>query len=141
MTSHNSRVDRIRQVYARGVIELWWTDDDGRHHEQGEADLWVDPPRRTALNISKLGQRFMWIGSDDARYWFFDGLDRGETVLYVGDHDAARLVPDRAALVTNPFALLDLMALVRLPNPRGPGDPAVAEFAELVARAVWEGAE
>ncbi len=128
--AHNSRIERLRQVHATGVIELWWSDENGRHHEQCRAQLWLELPRKTALRMEKLGEVLLWIGSDDARDWFFDGLDRGETVLYVGDHDAARLVPDRAALVTNPFAMLDLMGLVPLPSPRGPGDPAVAYDAD-----------
>lgn len=124
--AHNSRIERLRQVHVTGVIELWWSDENGPHHEQCRAQLWLELPRKTALRMEKLGEVLLWLGSDDDRYWFFDSLDRGETVLYVGDHDAARLVPDRAALVTNPFALLDLMALVPLPSPRGLGDPAVA---------------
>ena len=128
--AHNSRIERLRQVHATGVIELWWSDEDGRHHEQCRAQLWLELPRKTALRIEKLGEVLLWLGSDEQRYWFFDGLDRQETVLYVGDHDAVLLAPHRAALATNPFALLDLMAVVPLPCPRGPGDPAVAYDAD-----------
>ncbi|MHC4448409.1 MAG: hypothetical protein ACYSXF_11735 [Planctomycetota bacterium] len=122
---HNSRIERLRQVHATGVIE-----QDGRHQEQCRAQLWLQLPHKTALRMEKLGEVLLWLGSDEQRYWFFDGLNREETVLYVGDHDAVRLAPDRAGLATNPFALLDLMALVPLPAARGPGDPAVAYDAD-----------
>ncbi len=128
--AHNSNIERLRHVHATGQIELWWSDESGRYHEPCRAQLWLDLPRKTALRMEKFGEVLMWLGSDDQRYWFFDGLDREETVLYVGDHDAARLVPHRVALVTNPFVLLDLMALVPLPKPCGPADPAVAYDAD-----------
>ncbi len=110
--AHNDRIDRIREVYARGVVELWWTDDDGRHHEQGEADLWVAPPRRTALYVSKLGHRFMWIGSDDQNAWLFDF--RGDpTTLSVADRGELSQVP------FEPTLLLELGGLTRLPAAGG----------------------
>ena len=112
---HNSRVDRIGEVYARGVIELWWTDDDGRHHEQGEADLWVAPPRRTALNIAKLGRRLMWIGSDDDTAWFFD-FRQDATTLYIA---AGGELAATSAVPFDPTLLLDLGGLTRLPASGG----------------------
>ena len=110
--AHNDRVDRIREVYARGVIELWWTDDDGRHHEQGDADLWVAPPARTALHVSKLGHRFMWIGSDDDRVWLFD-FRQDPTTLHVADRGELSEVP------FEPTLLLELGGLTRMPATGG----------------------
>ncbi len=110
--AHNDRVDRIREVYARGVIELWWTDDDGRHHEQGEADLWVAPPRRTALYVSKLGHRIMWLGSDDDTAWLFD-FRNDTTLLHVADRGHLGEVP------FEPTLLLELGGLTRMPPTGG----------------------
>lgn len=113
--AHNDRVARLDRISARGVIELWWTDDDGRHFEQGEADLWVALPRRTALNISKVGHRIMWIGSDDEQTWLFDFRD-GVTTLHVAPDGQA--APD-GPMPFEPTLLLELGGLTPLPAAGG----------------------
>ncbi|MHC4128415.1 MAG: hypothetical protein ACYSUA_09660 [Planctomycetota bacterium] len=80
--AHNARVDRISRVYADGSIELRWTDEDGRHFAPGNVDLWIEPPARTAIHISKGGERIMWLGSDGPTAWLFD-FRSDPTVLHV----------------------------------------------------------
>ncbi len=104
--AHNQRVERLGKIYARGVIEMWWTDENGRHYEQGELDLWIALPRRTALRIAKLGHLFMWIGSDDRQTWLFDFRD-GVTTLHLAD------------LPFEPTLLLELGGLTPLPAAGG----------------------
>jgi hypothetical protein len=80
--THNARVSRVERVYADGSIELRWTDAEGKHFAPGQLDLWIEPPGRTAVFISKGGQRIMWLGSDGPTAWMFDF--RGEqTALHV----------------------------------------------------------
>ena len=109
--AHNKRVERLGMISARGVIEMWWTDDDGRHYEQGELDLWIALPHRTALNISKLGHRFMWIGSDDSQTWLFDFRD-GVTTLHLAD--GSQVMAD-GVMPFEPTLLLELGGLTPLP--------------------------
>jgi len=113
--AHNERVERLGMISARGVIELRWTDDDGSHYEQGELDLWIALPRRTALSISKLGHRFMWIGSDDRQTWLFDFRD-GVTTLHLTDQSQ---VTAEGALPFDPTLLLELGGLTPLPAAGG----------------------
>lgn len=113
--AHNDRVERLGRIAARGVIEMWWTDDDGRHYEQGELDLWISLPSRTALNISKLGHRFMWIGSDDRQTWLFEFRD-GVTTLHLADPD--RLMAE-GVMPFEPTLLLELGGLTPLPAAGG----------------------
>lgn len=110
--AHNERVGGLGDVAARGVIELRWTDDEGRHFEQGELDLWMTLPRRTAIFVSKLGERFIWIGADGTRAWFFD-FRGGETVLSVSDADRAEggAMGDVPMLPSTVVALAGLRAL------------------------------
>ena len=80
--THNARVNRIERVYADGSIELRWTDADGRHFAPGHLDLWIEPPDRTAIYISKGGDRIMWLGSDGPTAWLFDFRSE-QTALHV----------------------------------------------------------
>lgn len=107
---HNQRVQLLSRVYARGVVEIRWRDEDGvRRFRQGDVDLYIDLPRRTALRVGKLAETFMWLGSDEERYWLFD-LVAEERVLHVGRHDS----PNAGLQTVRPLALLDLIGLGRL---------------------------
>lgn len=65
------RVGGLRVLAARGVTEFRWRDDAGDHFEQGEADLrWCDGCG-FAISVSKLGERYGWVGSDGRRWWQF----------------------------------------------------------------------
>ncbi len=105
--SHNQRIAQLTRVQARGVIEIAWTDESGvRRFRQGDVDLYLHLPRRTALRVSKLGNVYMWLGSDADRYWLFDLVD--EPTLYTGRHAGS----DRDTLQTvKPLVLLDLIGM------------------------------
>jgi len=113
--AHNERIERLGMISARGVIELRWTDDDGSHYEQGELDLWIALPRRTALNISKVGHRFMWLGSDERQTWMFDFRD-GVTTLHLADPGQAAA---EGGMPFEPTLLLELGGLTPLPAAGG----------------------
>ena len=69
--SERVRVGELRVLAARGVTEFRWRDGAGDHFEQGDADLrWCDG-RGYAVSVSKLGERYGWVGSDGRRWWQF----------------------------------------------------------------------
>jgi hypothetical protein len=103
-------VDRIERVYADGSIELRWTDEDGRHFAPGHLDLWIEPPDRTAVYISKGGQRIMWLGSDGPRAWLFD-FRNDRTVLHVDQPTAG----GTSEFPFDPAHLFSLCGLTPLP--------------------------
>ncbi len=119
--AHNSRVKQLQKVYADGVIEIRWTDQEGRHFEQGDMEMWLSLPWLTALRVEKLGEVLLWLGSDQERYWLFD-MTGQEKVLYVGSHDDSLTVA--GALSIRPLAMLDLMGLSPLAQGADP-PPAV----------------
>ncbi|MHC4416026.1 MAG: hypothetical protein ACYS0G_12150 [Planctomycetota bacterium] len=133
--THNARIDRLYKVYARGVIELRWTDQEGKHFEQGDVDLWIALPDRTALNISKFGERLMWAGSRGGTSWIFD-LRSDETVLYLGSGAPGSLAPGVGPLPIDPDMLLTLCGLTRLPPSQPEGLPPVRYDAQYDA---WMG--
>lgn len=138
--THNERLDGLSEVSASGVIELHWTDEKGRHFEQGDVDLWIALPHRTALNVSKFGERFFWAGSSGEASWVFD-FRGDDTVLYLA-HDAE--APAGAGpLPVGPGGLLELCGLARWPALPEGGPPPVGydpqrnAWVVRVGRARW----
>jgi len=107
---HNARAQRLDQLHAYGVIELWWTDDAGRHYEQADAELWIDQPSRTALRVNKAGEVFLWLGSNNRSWWLFDLLSE-PTTLVTGELEAAAQPVIEGAAPVHPLTLLDLMGI------------------------------
>jgi hypothetical protein len=108
--THNARVEQLSRIYSRGVVELAWRDENGaRRSQQGDVDLYLSLPRHTALRIGKLAETFLWLGSDDERYWLFDL--QGERSLFIGRHDAPN---DDAISTVPPLVMLDLIGLGRI---------------------------
>ncbi len=111
--AHNLNASRLQQIDATGVLQLRWVKPDGGiREEQGEAHLWIDQPRRTALRVSKLGEDLLWLGSDDDRFWLFDLLDDDNTALITHPHGTSLVWGDGDdAIELQPLALLDLMGV------------------------------
>jgi hypothetical protein len=83
---YNERVELLGRLFARTVVVLKFTDEDGkRRSEQGEGFLQVVRPDKLAMSVSKVGKRLVWFGSDGQRYWWIDLVDRKKA--YVGRHE------------------------------------------------------
>ena len=50
----NTRVKKLSKLYARGVIEIRWEDETGRHFEQGDLQCWFDIPDRSEFEDTGL---------------------------------------------------------------------------------------
>ncbi len=110
---YNERTDKLGVIWARAVVSLDWTEDDGdRRYEQGDGYLQVRQPDRVALSIGKFGETFYWIGSAAERYWFIDR--RNDMAAYVGSHDAIGGL-ESTPLPTGPRELLVLSGVTPLP--------------------------
>src|SRR5262245_18852154 len=71
-TAHNARVAQLKTLYGDGVLQIRWTDEQGHSHsDQGDMELWLNLPRKTALRVDKVGEVLLWLGSDDDRVWIF----------------------------------------------------------------------
>ncbi len=112
--AHNARLQMLQTVYASGVVELRWGDKKGHHTEQGNVELWLKAPRRTALRIEKLGENLAWLGCDGTQSWLFD-LTNDDRILRVGPNNLLVTDEDRGAVSVTPSALLDLIAFTPLP--------------------------
>jgi hypothetical protein len=107
--AHNERVAKLATTYSEGVIEIRWRDERGKHFEGGDLDLWQTTGDRTALRVSKFGDVFLWLGSNEQEYWLFDLLNKDDRVLYRGQHD--QQIERMIGLGVKPLALLDLLGL------------------------------
>ncbi len=123
--AHNARAAKLQQINAYGVIELRWTDDDGKHYAQGDAELWIQQPSRSALRIDKEGEVLLWLGSDDQSWWLFD-LTSDPRTLYT---DALQSELDTGGLAIGPVHPLTLLDLIGIT----PVQPADAETVEIDA--------
>lgn len=83
---YNERVELLGRLFARTVVVLKYTDDEGeRRSEQGEGFLQIVRPDKLAMSVNKVGKRLVWFGSDAERYWWIDLVDHKKA--YVGRHD------------------------------------------------------
>lgn len=116
----NENAAQLQQVWANAVVRLRWTDTDGRDRtEQGEGRLQLIQPNRVALNIGKVGETFVWIGSDPQRYWWID-LTGDQRVAFAGRHEFYAQSRARAyGVVVPPLDLTALLGIRQLPATGG----------------------
>lgn len=115
--AYNARVARLEAIQGTLDLVVTGTDKDGNEQkDQGEGNLTFVRPSKVALRVDKVSQTYFWLGSDDARFWWFD-LHAQEKVAVVGTHAAA--TPEQAAhlgLPVHPLDLLELAGVVPLPE-------------------------
>lgn len=121
---HNDRLDRMTAVYATGSVDLRWTDENGKHFESGHAKVWFVLPDRTALDVQKLGERLMWLGSNGSASWMVD-FGNDETVLYLYDANSDADTDRAVRPPIHPHTLVKLFGLGRLPAEFPGSSPAV----------------
>lgn len=125
---HNTRVAKLDQLHAFGVIEITWTDErGGKHTDQGDAELWIDQPSKTAMRVDKVGEVLLWLGSNEQSWWLFDMLNK-PTTLHTGPvkNSSQRLALGEIVSV-HPLVLLDLLGITSIEYVQGEGAMYSAE--------------
>lgn len=114
--AHNARAALLKTMVAQGVVGIRWKDDDGSHYEQGDVDLWLRMPSEVALQVSKMGERLFWLGSDGEANWILDLRKKGQTVAEITG-PAVEPAPDAGMPVQMSMAtVLEMMALLPIPE-------------------------
>ncbi len=80
------RTKHFGELVGRGVMEFRWSDDDGKHMEQGDVDFWKRGTQ-VSLRISKLGELLLWFGGNGDQTWMFDLMEK-DTTLRINDNRA-----------------------------------------------------
>lgn len=115
LDAQRERLAKLESLKSGGVIELNWKDAGGRsRYEQGDITLLLGLPNQLALRIHKLGDTFMWIGSDENRFWLFDLHDSEGSVAYIGRHQDFQPGEEIPGVI-HPMRLVDLLGLGPLP--------------------------
>jgi hypothetical protein len=102
IASEQARVGTLRFLHARGIAELRWTDEQGSHFEQGDADIRWCAGRGVAASISKFGDRHAWLGSDGTRWWRFELKTAPSRLVWGMIAASAPTQAAREAQVANP---------------------------------------
>ncbi|MBL8763194.1 MAG: hypothetical protein JNM07_02865 [Phycisphaerae bacterium] len=111
---YNERVERLTSLWAEAVVEIDWTDGEGTaRSEQGTGVLQVARPRRLALSVGKMGEKGLWIGCDERRWWWFELYKK--KIAHVGSERAAQSSGTRAGLAVHPLDLLPLLGVLPMP--------------------------
>ena len=95
VSAHNARVARLETLESRASLELRYSDSDGDHFDQCEADVFLASGGRGALRATKVGNNLLWVGSDGRQGWIFR-LDKEPTTLVVFE-DLASYAPGQRA--------------------------------------------
>ena len=110
------RLRRLQFFEGRGTVEFRWRDEKGNHFEQGDIDLYLILPNKTGFNISKLGERFAWIGSDAEQWWLFLLKEKPTSVEVHPWAQSSESVHGEGMSIVSPKAILHLAGLSPLPD-------------------------
>ncbi len=73
--AERARVGGLERLHAKGIIELRTRNEKiekGERFEQGDLDLRWSRTLGLAASLSKLGDRWVWLGADSASWWVFE---------------------------------------------------------------------
>ena len=123
---------RLEQLHIDGLVELSWSDDSGRHVEQGDLEVWFDGKGSLSMRVTKFGDVIAWSGWTPTGWFSFDMYNEPSSVL-VGDSDVlgGPLSPVSASVIgghdiAGRRVPLSAQVLRRLWGLAGPGsDPRV----------------
>lgn len=107
----SARARKLSELQSGGTLELRTRDEDGENFEDCALELWRDDSK-FALRLRKLGERFLWVGSDGSAWWVFELMSEPVrlVVLPPGETGGFSIGPGQGLL--NPDRLLHLAGLL-----------------------------
>ncbi|MEM7754461.1 MAG: hypothetical protein AAF297_02380 [Planctomycetota bacterium] len=113
-----ARIVGLDRLWARVTVVVRTVDAEGESvREQAEGHLQIEQPRGVALGLGKLGETYLYLGSNDERYWWIDRVDSDNRVAIVGRHEL--VTPRKAASLgvpVHPLGLIELLGIQALPE-------------------------
>ncbi len=67
--AQQQRLLAVPSLALRGHAELKWIYTTGRHFDDGDFDLILRPANELSLRVSKLGEKFLWVGGGGGQSW------------------------------------------------------------------------
>lgn len=116
---HNARVARLDRLWSRMAFAVRRPDPENPSRtltDQAEGHIQIEQPRRVSITMTKLGELYFLLGSNETRYWWFDRSNSSEPVVLFGLHELA--TPDSLEWLgvgVAPLELVDLFGITPLP--------------------------
>ncbi|MEM1185822.1 MAG: hypothetical protein AAGI53_12585 [Planctomycetota bacterium] len=112
------RTERLERLWARVTVVVDTVDEEGKPvKEQAEGHLQIEQPRGVSLTLGKLGENYLYLGSNDERYWWIDRVDSDRRYAVTGLHE---LITSRKAealgVPVHPLELIEFMGIKPLPE-------------------------
>jgi hypothetical protein len=109
-TAYNARVAGLERLWARANVRVTAVDPEGTQVDENvDGNLQYILPSRVALSISKLGEVYIYVGSNPENYWWIDRSAKPYSAR-VGRHASAAAVVAKGEFF--PIAPLDLVELL-----------------------------
>ena len=114
--AHNENISRFGSLWAYAVASISYTDAKGdRVRDQGEGHLQFVRPDRLALDIGKLGEVIVWLGSDGERFWFIEPTAEPPTALLGLNEELDAEARERLGMPVRPGSIGEALGLSLLP--------------------------
>ena len=105
-----TRAGLLRLLESGGTIEIRTEDETGSDFQDCALELWRDGDR-FALRLRKLGERFLWVGSNGLQWWVFElTADPVRLVVLPSEADGRQALGSEV-LLFGPNQLLQLAGL------------------------------
>lgn len=109
--AQNQRVDGLSTLWARHTLRVSGKLANAKlDKEEAEGHFQLILPRKVAITVTKVGETYFYLGSNDELYWWLDLTEakRG----YFGRHALATTTTvDRFGIPVHPLDLIELMAI------------------------------
>ena len=109
--AQNQRVDGLSTLWARHTLRVSGKLANAKlDKEEAEGHFQLILPRKVAITVTKVGETYFYLGSNDDLYWWLDLTEakRG----YFGRHALATTTTvDRFGIPVHPLDLIELMAI------------------------------
>ena len=109
--AQNQRVDGLATLWARHTLRVSGTLANAQlDKEEAEGHFQLILPRKVAITVTKVGETYFYLGSNDELYWWLDLTEakRG----FFGRHALATATTvDRFGIPVHPLDLIELMAI------------------------------
>ncbi len=117
---HNERVARLDRLWSRMSFVVRRPDPDDPDNvlsDQAEGNVQIERPRRVAISMTKLGELFFILGSNDDLYWWVDRTDKRSPVVLFGRHELAGPASlEWLGVNVAPLEFIDLFGITPLPD-------------------------
>jgi len=117
---HNARVARQSRLWSRMAFAVRRPDPQNPNRtlsDQAEGHIQIEQPRRVSVSMTKLGELYFLLGSNESRYWWIDRSKSSEPVVLFGLHELA--TPESfewLGVGVAPLELVDLFGITPMPE-------------------------